>query len=346
MIAGISGWFGCVDPVNLAVKADELPTFIEGLITDQDGPDTIKITKAYPVDGGYHNRVGIVGAWVTVSDDAGNLDTLTDISGGYYVTSSITGTIGRTYKLSGVLPDGTIFESTLERMAPAGMIDSIGYEFTSRENKETDIQEEGISVYVNATADPSSSLNLRWKFNGTYSLHTDPSLVTIPNPCLNPVCPPIPLPCATNCQCCDCYASLHEAMPILYDTRTQGSMTIYRKFIQYIPINNLTFNQKFRVEVVQMDVSKTVYDFYFAVKRQIEGASNLFQPPFFELPGNVETKSGTTKVVGIFSAAAQERKAIYILRSDLPYPLATEVIPGDCRAVAQHSTTTVPPFWN
>lgn len=346
LIAGILAWFGCVDPVNLTVQADELPILIEGLITDLNGPDTIKITKAYPVDGNYHYRVGIVGAFVTLSDDAGSLDTLIDINSGYYVTPSITGTVGRTYKLSGKLPDGTTFESTLERMAPAGTIDSVFYELTSRANKETGVEENGINIYVDATADPSSSLNLRWKFNGTYSLHTDPSLITLPNPCLAPVCPPIPLPCATNCQCCDCYASLYEGMPILYDTRTQGSTVIFRKFIQYIPVNNLTFNKKLRVEIVQMDVSKTVYDFYFAIKRQIEGGSNLFQPPFFELPGNVVAKSGNTKVVGIFSAAAQKRKAIFILRNELPYELSTEIIPGDCRVVVEHSTTTIPPFWN
>jgi len=346
LTAGISCWLGCVDPVNLAIKADELPVLIEGMITDQDGLDTIKITKAYPVDGTYHSRVGIDNAIVTISDDAGNVDVLTGLSRGYYVTNTITGTIGRTYKLTGKLADGTMFESTLEKMAAAGTVDSIFYGFTSKVNKDKGINEEGLNVYVNATADPSSSLNIRWKFNGTYSLHTDPSLVTIPNPCLDPVCPPIPLPCAAGCLCCDCYASLAEASPILYDTRTQGSTAIYRKFIQYIPVNNLTFNQKLRVEVVQMDVSKAVYDFYFAVKRQIEGSSSLFQPPFFELPGNVEAKSGPTKVLGIFSAAAQTRKAIYVLRGDLPYQLGTEVIPGDCRAVAAHSTTTVPPFWN
>lgn len=342
----IPGWFGCVDRVNLSVKSDELPIFIEALITDQNGPDTIKITRAYPVDGNYYNRVGIDSAIVSISDDEGNEDFLTAIAKGYYVTNSINGTIGRTYKLAGILKDGTTFESTFEKMAPAGTVDSIFYEPTSKVNGDNGITENGINVFVNATADPSSALNLRWKFNGTYSLHTDPSLVTIPNPCFNPVCPPIPLPCSKDCQCCDCYASLYEGMPILYDKRTQSSMAIYRKFIQYIPVNNLTFNQKLRVEVVQMDVSKTVYDFYFAVKRQMEGASNLFQPPFFELPGNVEAKSGNSKIVGIFSAAAQTRKAIYIRRGDLPYQLATEVIPGDCRAVADHSTTTVPPFWN
>jgi len=347
MTAGIPCWLGCVDKVNLAIKADELPVLIEGVITDQDGPDTIKITKAYPVDGGFHTRVGIDSAIVTISDDAGNTDILTGISRGYYVTNSITGTIGRTYKLSGVLRDGTTFESTLEKMAPAGSIDSIFFELASRPNKSTGVQENVFNVFVNCTVDPSSSRRLRWKLNGTYKLVTNPALIQLPDPnCLDPVCPPIMLACVEGCQCCVCYATDYEQSPILSDTRTVGSTVINRTFIHAIPISNYTFYERYRMEVIQMEVSQPVYDFYFAIKRQTESGSSIFQPPFLELPGNVNVVLGSTKIIGIFSAAAQTKKHINIYRSDVPYALTAEEIAGDCRSAALRSTTTVPPFWN
>lgn len=346
LIGSSACWLGCVEQVDLSLAAQELPVIIEGVITDQPGPDTIKITKAYPVDGLYHSRVGVDGALVKIKDDIGTVEALTGISGGYYVAYALDGTVGRTYTLSGVLSDGTVFESTLEKMAPAGSIDSILYELVSGVPKTNGSRQDEFNIYVNSTFNPSSSRRIRWKFNGTYRVVSDPSQIQTFDPnCLDANCPPITLPCATGCQCCICYAYDYEESPIISDTRI-ASNVINRTFIRSIPINSLVFHDRYRVEIVQMEVSQPVYDFYSAIKRQIESGSNLFQPPFLEVPGNVKVVSGSTPILGIFSAASQTRKHIYIYRSDVPYLLANDLIAGDCRKVAEHSTTTIPPFWN
>ncbi len=349
LILGLPLWLGCVDKVNLSIPAEELPFIIEGFVTDQPGPDTIKISKAFPVDGTYYDRVGIDGANLTISDDAGNSDGLIGLGKGLYVTNTLVGTIGRTYILRGTLPDGTSIESTAERMTPAGNLDSIFYEYAVVENTGTGVSEPGFNVYVNSTLGPSSSRRIRWKFNGTYKLVTDPSLIRIPDPnCVLPPdeCPFVPLPCSEGCACCVCYASERETIPIVSDTRTAGPTSINRTFIRFIPINNYTFNDRYRVEVTQMEVSQPVYDFYFDLKRQISNAGSLFQPPFFELNGNVKVLSGGRKVIGVFSAAALTNGYIYINKSAVPFELVSEAIAGDCRSVVENSTTTVPPFWN
>lgn len=349
LILGLPLWLGCVDKVNLSIPANELPFIIEGFVTDQAGPDTVKISKAFPVDGIYYSRVGVDGANLTIIDDAGNNDGLTDIGNGFYVTNTLVGTIGRTYILRGTLPDGTSIESTAERMAPAGNLDSIFYEYAVVENTSTGVSEPGFNVYVNSTLGPSSSRRMRWKFNGTYKLVTDPSLFRFPDPfCTLPPleCPLITLPCAEGCACCVCYASERETIPIVSDTRTAGPTSINRTFIRFIPINNYTFNDRYRVEVTQMEVSQPVYDFYFDLKRQISNAGSLFQPPFFELNGNVKAMSGGGKVIGVFSAAALTKRSIYINKSAVPFELVSEAIVGDCRSVVDNSSTTVPPFWN
>ncbi|MBL7848569.1 MAG: DUF4249 family protein [Cyclobacteriaceae bacterium] len=336
LILGFPLWLGCVDKVNLSLPSGKLPFIIEGFVSDQAGPDTVKISKAFPVDGNYYSRVGVDGANLTITDDAGNTDGLTGIGKGFYVTNTLVGTIGRTYTLRGTLPGGIGIESTAERMAPAGNLDSIYYEYTETENTNTGVLEPGFNVYVNSTFDPSSSLRIRWKFYGTYKLVTDPSLIQTPRP----------LACAERCQCCVCFASEFETTPIVSDTRTAGSTSINRTFIHFIPISNYTFNDRYRVEVTQMEISQPVYDFYFDLKRQIINAASLFQPPFFELNGNVRALNSGANVIGVFSAAALIKKYIYIKKSAVPFELVSEAIAGDCRSVVENSTTTVPPFWN
>lgn len=327
-------WLCCVEPVALSLPKGENPVIVEGMITDQPGPDTIKITQAYPVDGKFHPRSGIAGAMLSVSDDAGNHDQLKDIGNGYYVTNTLQGVVGRSYTLLGQLPGGTTFSSSPEFMGAPGTIDSLFFEFTTNRDGVTGEDVNGFNVYVNATAAPGSSLRLRWKFRGTYVYNTDPSLITVPGP----------LPCATGCVCCTCYATENEKTPVVTDLRVVGDRSILRTFVQYIPINGFTLNDRYRVDVQQMEVSQPVYDFYFALARQINDASNIFQPPFFELNGNVSSV-GPVKIQGVFSAAAITTKHIYIYRSAIPYPLYSQPIAADCRAAVPHATLNKPPYF-
>ncbi len=339
----------CVDPVDLSLPAAELPIILEGSVTDNPGSDTIRLTRAYPADGNTYPRVGITGAKMWITDNTGTIDTLIDIGKGTYVTNLLQGVVGRTYTLQGRYPNQNpeiTFTSTPELMLPAGTIDSIYYELTTKPNEETGIAEDGLNVFIDATVDASSSRRLRWKFNGTYSYQSDPSLIQIPIPCLEPVCPTMPLPCSLDCSCCFCWASEREALPLVTYPSFIGGTSVNRVFVKYIPINGFTFSEKYRVEVIQMELSKPVFDFYSGIRKQMENATSLFQPPFFELDGNVKVLTGETRIIGVFSAAAEVTRAKYIHRLDLPFSVIPTVLAGDCRAIIDHSTNIEPPFWN
>lgn len=335
---------GCVDKADFDIVTQELPLIIEGMVTDDTGPDTVKISKAYPADGGYYSARGISGATVTISSDAGEAEILTDIGRGMYVTSSLQGVVGRTYRLA-VSVDGQQYRSTPQRMLPAGEIDTITFEFTSKTNSSTGLKEDAFQVFVNSRVGTGSSRRLRYKIYGTYKVTTNPELIQIRGDCATPPCPTEPLACAANCECCVCWVSERETSPKLLDPDFVGGTSINRIPIHYIPINNYTFNERYRVEVAQMELSQDAYDFYAAISKQINNASSLFQPPFFELKGNVEPVSLAPRIVGVFSAAAVTKKSIYIYRGDVPYDMTPEAIAADCRAVAPNSTNQMPPFW-
>jgi hypothetical protein len=345
---------GCVDPVDLSIPSDDRSFILEGNVTDNSGPDTIRLSKSFPADGNYYNRLGIPGAKLWITDDAAVVDTLIDLGNGVYVTNNLQGAVGRTYTIAGEIPvkypddskDTTRFISALERMSPAGTIDSIYYELTTKVNQETGIAEDGLNVFIDASVDASSSHRLRWKFNGTYIFVSDPSLIQIPEPCLDPVCPTIPLACASGCECCICWASEREALPLVTSPEFLGGTKVNRVFVKYIPINGFTFYDRYHVEVTQMELSKPVFDFYSGIRKQMENASSLFQPPFFGLEGNVKVLSGKTKLIGVFSAAAEVKAYRYINSVELPMDVSPTILAGDCRVIVDHSTNIKPPFWN
>jgi hypothetical protein len=89
---------GCEKTVDLKYKDNQSRITIEGSITNEPGPYFVKITKSVPLsDTG--NYPAINNAMVTISDDAGNSETLVPEGNGMYRTNTLAGVPGRTYSL-------------------------------------------------------------------------------------------------------------------------------------------------------------------------------------------------------------------------------------------------------
>jgi hypothetical protein len=97
LIALVAG--SCEKTVDLKYKGNQSRIIIEGNITNQGGPFFVKISRSIPLpDTG--NYLVIDNAVVTISDNAGNSETLTPQGNGMYRAGSLNGVPGRTYTLT------------------------------------------------------------------------------------------------------------------------------------------------------------------------------------------------------------------------------------------------------
>lgn len=89
----------CEKTVELKYKDNQSRIIIEGNISNEAGPYFIKITKSIPLSviGNYPT---VDNATVTISDDAGNSETLISQGNGMYRTTATSGVEGRTYTLT------------------------------------------------------------------------------------------------------------------------------------------------------------------------------------------------------------------------------------------------------
>ena len=117
----------CEEEIQIDVDEADIAVVIEGGITDLPGPHQIHISYTVPV---YSNRENppVVGAQVTISDDAGNIDTLVEISPGVYQTTFIEGVPLRTYSLSAIV-DGINYEATYQMQSLDLGEDSLTYQY-------------------------------------------------------------------------------------------------------------------------------------------------------------------------------------------------------------------------
>lgn len=90
---------GCEKTVDLKYKDNQSKIVIEGNITNEPGPCFVKITKSVPLPATGSYPV-VDNAVVTISDDAGNNETLIAQGNGVYRTVALNGTEGRTYTLT------------------------------------------------------------------------------------------------------------------------------------------------------------------------------------------------------------------------------------------------------
>lgn len=108
----------CEKVIDLDYKSNQSKIVIEGNITNEAGPYLVKITRSVSLTGtGAYPTID--DAAVTISDDAGNSESLNPLGNGIYQTTNLKDVEGRTYTLT-VEAEGRIYtaQSAMPQRVP------------------------------------------------------------------------------------------------------------------------------------------------------------------------------------------------------------------------------------
>lgn len=110
----------CTQEINLKLNNAGPQIVIEGNVYNTPGPYLVHISTSLP----YYSTdsfPGVTGASVVIADNAGNTDTLHELTAGYYYTdSSYLGVPGRTYNLT-IVSGGNKYTSTSTMPQPVAI---------------------------------------------------------------------------------------------------------------------------------------------------------------------------------------------------------------------------------
>lgn len=350
-------FFSCVDRLsNEPSIENQEQIVVDGLLTDEPGPHTVRIFRSYNFYSNLQAKIPIPLSEIGIYDNLGNKEQLTSVEPGVYQTSSdFRGVVGRTYMIKFTDLKGNRYESIPDKLNPNGHLDSLYYTFQSYRPLVGPTQY-SFKVLVDAKAIDSDISYYRWRYQGTYKIRTYPEHrrkvsfnnfnITFPDPppCANATLEPFSI---DKCECCFCWVTLNEDKPFVSGTKKQITSRLGTFELVDIPVEKFVFGDKFRLEVKQMSLSKTAYEFWDAIQKQIEGASSLFQPPGSTPPGNIISLDKEIVVDGIFYAASVETKVKYITSFDvrkyinLPPP---DSVKEDCR-IFPASINKKPSYW-
>jgi hypothetical protein len=348
----------CLDRIYIPVPSEDLTDIIvDGQITDEPGPYTVKLTKGIKIDDSRQVGEPIYAKRITLFDNAGTEEVLEQTGNGIYQTKpgGIQGVIGREYFIRIETYGGNVIESLPDRMNPVGEVDSIYYEFESHQPVDAPT-EYGYRIFIDAHNDPGNDNYLRWKFTGTYVVETLPqyNIHSVPPACPTPGCLSYcPLPCSgyayvngelkkgyaynpkTNmieytgveCTCCRCWVTPREDKPKVSDNQISKNGKFVKVEMGYVPINYYTFFEKYRVEIRQMSLSRAAFDYWKVVQSQKEATNSLFQPVTGKVPTNLFETTKGSGVQGIFYAAAITKRQIYLDKTTHKVDIR---VPVDC----------------
>lgn len=351
---------GCIDPANITTPEFKYQLVVDGFITTEPGPYTVKLYRSRPLGANVDldRLIAEKFATITLKDDAGNAEILTEVSEGVYVTKAdgtgIQGEMGRSYHIEITLINNKKYESNPETIRPVGEVTGIEYEFV--EGNGAGFREgDGFKIYADATGVPNQDDFVRLRMVATYKVESFPQLRThrveggeIPDP----------YPCSGyirnqsnqlvkvgECECCICWPNIYDEIPSITDEQFTTNDIFRGEYVGFVPATRQTLYEKIRVEIQEMSLTEDTYLFWKLVKAQKEGLSNIFQPPSADIKGNIKALNSGEEVLGIFWAAGIQTKSIYIERTEVPYiPQPVDTLRAPC-TFFPNSTNKLPSFW-
>ena len=267
---------------------------VEGLITDQPGVYTVKVSKSEPL----WNRKFIkplTGCKVSISDDKGQTYNLKEVdsSFGVYVTdqASFRGVIGRVYTLhikTTTESPNLSYESQPMKMIPVPPIDNIYYE--KKTFRQANSSVEGCNIYLN-THDPSNNCRFyRWEYSETWEFH-------------------LPFNFPNNV----CWLSNNSGEIIIKNTSLHAETNVIGQPVLTItdPIDRLSV--KYSILVKQFSLNEDEYFYWERLKNSLDQTGGLYDLIPNDIPNNIFClEEPNRKVLGYFSVSAMSSKRLFI----------------------------------
>lgn len=275
---------------------------VDGLITNKPRPYEIKLNVSSPLD--YPVYKPVENCIVTIVDNTGMSEILIEKKPGIYVSSEsgMQGTIGVSYKLLIVTPEGKEYQTEFQEMKPSVEIESIYAEEVP--HGESVLAYPGYQFYLDSKMAQEGDNYFLWSMVETYqytanyhifnTMYTDSTL--------------------------DYYRNVYrcwktEKVKYFYTGKTTNLVEpiINGQPLHFVGTETKKLQEKYSVVVNQLSIGKESYDFWKRVEDQTSRDNILFQSQPYDIAGNVKNiKDPAELVYGNFTVASVTQKRIFV----------------------------------
>ena len=288
---------GCI--TKFIPETDETQELIvvEGLVTDQEGVNTIKLSKSQPL-GKRAVALPLKGCTVFINDDKGNNNQLHETVSGTYTTveGQFRGQVGRKYTLiihtNNATKNHFTYQSFPMEMKPVPPIDSVYYErILLSEPKSLVSKQEACQIYLN-THDPQGRCKFfRWDYSETWEIR-------------------LPFSIPVNKRC---WVSNNSSVINIKNTSGLAESRINRYPLKFITGETDRLREKYSMMINQYSLNEDEYIYWEKLQLISEDIGSLYDITPASIPGNVFClEDPGEKVLGYFSVSARSSKRIFV----------------------------------
>ena len=294
--------FSCREPFTPEIDRYENILVIDGLITDQEGPYVVKLTRSFAFDESF--PAPEEGALVRIMDEDNVMyECPEDEAGIYKSNDSFRGKIGSSYKLLVSTSDQQNYESDWVELRDVPKIDSISHEIQVRSTSDPNQSVYGMEIKVNTHDDLDQTRYYRWEWVETWEILTPITSSFYPDEVR-------------------CWQTAGSGV-ISIGTSEHLTHDIIEDYpIYYVSTENNKLRIKYSILVNQYALSREAYSYWKSLQDITMNTGTLFDPTPAMVTGNISNISDPEiPVLGIFQASALKQERIFIDRSEIPKSL-------------------------
>lgn len=291
--------FSCREPFTPEIDRYENILVIDGLITDQEGPYVVKLTRSFAFDESFPSPEE--GALVMFMDEDNVIyECPEDEAGIYRSNPSFRGKIGSSYKLVVNTMDEQSYESEWVELKNVPEIDSIAYELQERPTSDPNQSTYGMEIKVNTHDETDQTRYYRWEWVETWEIVTPITSSFYPDEA-------------------HCWQTAGSGIISIGTSEHLVHDLIEDYPIYFVSTETNKLRIKYSILVNQYSLSREAYSYWKNLQDITQNTGTLFDPTPAMVTGNISnTTDPDNPVLGIFQASALKQERIFIERSEIP----------------------------
>lgn len=298
-----------MDEIELASENFESILVIEGIITDQEEVQEIKISRSYRLED--NEPAPVNNASVSVSSSEGDTFTFELDTAGIYLSQLPFSTKpGVEYSLEVNTANGS-YQSVTVVGQEQTLIDNI-------RSTEAQLREEtGVAILVSSSDDDSGAY-YKYEFEETFKIVSRYRILN--DLIINEEGDFEVVPKANEEYIC--YNTLPSQEIVLSSTTELSENNINDYLVRFISKEDSKLAYRYSILVKQLKISAEAHDFYSTLKNlsESENLFSQFQPGF--LDGNIQSiADNQEKVIGFFTTAAVDEQRLFFSYTDYFDPI-------------------------
>jgi len=311
----------CISPITPHLNAEDSKPLlvVEGQITNQEGPFSVKLTTTGPVSN-FFDPDPVLNADVSIIDDQGHSFQLYGNSSGLYETTekNLKGIPGNRYTLTvTTLEDGLQYTSIPVLMQVVPEIDSV---YFAEVTKPTIIQGlpydyNWLNILLDTHDDTGNTKYWRWEFEETWEVNLSSEFIQVHPSAIYPE--------RYDWRMADsvdnkkrCWVTKPSATILVKSTINDPVNEVKGFVVQSLGPGESRLHMRYSVLVKQYSLDQNLYNFWDQLKDVNQNSGGIYTKIPFPVVGNITCCNGTAKALGYFSASSVREKRIFIKRSE------------------------------